>query len=370
MDENKILTQIVFTSTLAICANISYAGDFNRFSVSAGWLHVMPQSNANPFRINTAVQSESSYTVGSISTTSLLNSISSDALIDGAPAKSYLQNLLSSMSSDQLIAANILDTSGKVTPTTSGLTSINGIDKWTERGTGLEAKNFDTLGLMLNYYINDNVSLLLIGGFPPKVDIKGKGAVVANMEGLAFPGGAMSPLFPNGLPLKEGIPITNLGEKNKAASVRAWTPTIEVQYQFGKSGVSKFRPFVGVGVMYAHFTNIKLNGEIAADLVAAGHKVQNILDNKAGMALDGLPSSGNMRVKVKTIDSFSPVVTLGATYDITSKWYGVASISYSKMNNDAIISVLNSTTGNQLLKGITKVDIDPIITYLGLGYRF
>ena len=30
-------------------------GNFKRFSVSAGWLHVMPQGKANPFNINTAV---------------------------------------------------------------------------------------------------------------------------------------------------------------------------------------------------------------------------------------------------------------------------------------------------------------------------
>ena len=29
-------------------------GNFKRFSVSAGWLHVMPQGKANPFNINTA----------------------------------------------------------------------------------------------------------------------------------------------------------------------------------------------------------------------------------------------------------------------------------------------------------------------------
>jgi outer membrane protein len=51
------------------------------------------------------------------------------------------------------------------------------------------------------------------------------------------------------------------------------TPAIEAQYQFGKSGVNKFRPYLGVGLMYAHFNDIKLN-EIRSDLISAGHMIQ------------------------------------------------------------------------------------------------
>ena len=203
------------------------------------------------------------------------------------------------------------------------------------RGSGLEVQDADTLGLMMNYYVNDNVSLQLIGGIPPKVDIKGKGEILAPMSGISHTGIGLD------LPLAQDIPITNLGSKSKVATVRAWTPAFEAQYQFGKSGINKFRPYVGLGIMYAHFGSIKVNGETKANLVAAGHMIQNILDGKAGAALDRGQSSASSYVKVKSEDAFAPIVSLGATYDITSNWYGVASVSYSKLNNKTTIDVID-----------------------------
>ena len=118
------------------------------------------------------------------------------------------------------------------------------------RGSGLEVQDADTLGLMMNYYVNDNVSLQLIGGIPPKVDIKGKGEILAPMSGIGHT------CIDLDLPLAQDIPITNLGSKSKVATVRAWTPAFEAQYQFGQSGINKFRPYVGLGIMYAHFGSI------------------------------------------------------------------------------------------------------------------
>ena len=211
------------------------------------------------------------------------------------------------------------------------------------------------------------MSLQLIGGIPPKVDIKGKGEIFAPLSGFATTGGDLAGLE---IPLLQDIPITNLGNKSKAATVRAWTPALEAQYQFGKSGVNKFRPYVGVGLMYAYFNDIKLNSEIRSDLEAAGHMIQNVLDNKAGAALDGKVSSGVMRVDVDADDAIAPIVTAGFTYDLTENWYGVASVSYAKLNNKTTINVVNESTGQQLIHATTKIDIDPLITYLGVGYRF
>lgn len=227
------------------------------------------------------------------------------------------------------------------------------------------------MGLTFNYYVNDNVSLQLIGGIPPKVDIKGKGEIFAPLTGLAIsPNELVNIFFEVGIPLKQMIPITNLGNKSKAASVRAWTPAIEAQYQVGRSGVNKFRPYVGVGLMYAHFNNIKLNSEIESALKAAGHMIQNVLDNKAGAALDGTPSSGVMRVKVDADDAIAPIFTAGFTYDLNANWYTIASLSYAKLNNKGKIDIINESTGVRLIGATTKIDIDPLITYLGVGYRF
>ncbi|EPG40499.1 OmpW family outer membrane protein [Acinetobacter baumannii] len=366
------LSKIVIASSLLIFANMSYAEGVKRFSVSAGWLHVMPQGKANPFNINTSVKNGTVAKVGSISPTSFLNSVDPNATevdVGGEPfnQKEFLELALN----DDFLKGFLLDEEGNIKPEVAGEATIQGLEQWHQNDAGLEVDDTDTLGLMFNYYLNDNVSLQFIGGIPPKVDIKGQGEILAPLSGVALsPHELVKILFPNGITLGQAVPITNLGNKPKAASVRAWTPAIEAQYQFGKSGVNKFRPYLGVGLMYAHFNDIKLNDEIRSDLISAGHMIQNVLDGKAGAALDRKESSGNMVVKVDADDAIAPIFTAGFTYDFNDSWYTVASVSYAKLNNRTQIDVINQNTGARLIHGSTKVDIDPIITYLGVGYRF
>ena len=352
--------------------------EFKRFSVSAGWLHVMPQGKANPFTINTAVANGTTAKVGTISTSAFMKSIDPNATLStGENAKEVLDMVFShpvdengnqQQSVGQLLG--LVDENDMVSPDITGTATIKGLEQWEGKGTGLEAEDVDTLGLMFNYYVNENVSLQLIGGIPPKVDIKGKGEINAPLSGFANPEGLAALVIGDKLDLLQDIPITNLGNKSKAATVRAWTPALEAQYQFGKAGVNKFRPYIGAGIMYSRFSNIKLNDQINSDLIAAGHMIQNVLDNNAGAALDGKTSSANPYVRVKATDAIAPIVSLGATYDITPNWYAVGSVSYAKLNNRANIDVIDSKTGKQLIHASTKVDIDPLITYLGVGYRF
>lgn len=352
------VTQSGFTAT---------EGGFKRFSVSAGWLHVMPQGKANPFNINTAVANGTVSKVGSISEGSFINAIDSNFTMNDFNVKEQLKEL---EKLDAFRQIGISDADRNIIESESGTAVINGLDSWRSGGTGLEADNVDTLGLTVNYYLNDNVSLQLIGGIPPKVDIKGKGEIYAPLFGKATPTGTAGMLFPEGLDLKQDILITNLGAQSKVATARAWTPVLEAQYQFGKSGVNKFRPYIGAGIMYAYFNDIKLNSQINTDLIAAGHMIQNVLDNKAGAALDGKVSSGVMRVDVDADDAIAPVFTAGFTYDLNENWYGVASVSYAKLSNETTINVVNETTGAELIHATAKIDIDPLITYLGVGYRF
>lgn len=368
----KRVIKIAILSSLSVITSMSYAQEFKRFSVSAGWLHVMPQGKANPFNINTAVKNGTAAKVGTISTTSFLNSVDPNATeVDLGGEVFNQKEFLELALKDEYMREIILDENGNIKSEVSGIATIQGIENWQQNEAGLEVDDVDTLGLTFNYYLNDNVSLQFIGGIPPKVDVKGKGEILAPLSGIAMsPNDLVKYLFPNGITLGQAIPITNLGNKSKAASIRAWTPTIEAQYQFGKSGVNKFRPYVGVGLMYAHFNDIKLNDGIHSDLVSAGHMIQNVLDGKAGAALDRKESSGKMVVNVDADDSIAPIFTAGFTYDFNDSWYTVASVSYAKLSNNAQIDVVNQNTGTRLIHATTKVDIDPLITYLGVGYRF
>ncbi|MNY89781.1 outer membrane protein W [compost metagenome] len=361
----NIFFKITIPAVFLLSTHLTHAEsrDFKRWSVSAGWLHVMPQGKANTFDINTSVKEGTTAKVGSISKESFLDAIDPDATNkSGKNQKELASNLLNGP-----LGKVLMDTNGNIKDNYTGSATINGLEQWTS-AAGLEAEDVDTLGLMVNYYINDNVSIQLIGGIPPKVDIKGKGEILAPFSGSAKPSGIAGAI--GELDLLKDIPITNLSEHGNAATARAWTPALEAQYQFGKSGVNKFRPYIGAGLMYAYFSDIKLDSGVEKDLIAAGHMVQNILDNKAGAALDNKISSANPNVKVKATTAIAPVVSLGFTYDVSPSIYTVASVSYAKLNNKAKIYVNDANTGANLISATTKIDIDPIMTYLGVGFRF
>lgn len=317
---------------------------FKRFSLSAGWLHAMPQGSANPININTTVAEGTQSKVGDVSKQAVLDA----AVKDSNPIVYGAINLWPT------------DT---VSGLATGTATIKGLSNWQSQGTGLEADNVDTVGIMANYHFTDNLSLEIKAGIPPKVDIKGKGDIYAPLSGSAS-------TILGDIDLKQDLHITDLTQGGKAATARAWLPALELHYQFGKSGVNKFRPYVGAGVMYAYFNDLKMNSGIESDLVKAGHMIQNIHDGKAGAALDGKTSSADPIVKLEATDTFAPIVTVGATYDFNPNWFAVGSVSYSKMNNEAKIYVTDRNTGKELIQANTKIDIDPLITYLGVGYRF
>ncbi len=355
------------TVTFAASPYFSFKdGDgFKRFSVSAGWLHAMPQGSANPVNINTSVAEGTTSKVGDVSTKAVL-----DAIDQSKPSGKFWYSTIS-----------LLDKFTDTLPSSlAGTAEINGLSQWEQQGSGLEAADVDTAGLMFNYNFTDNLSLEIKGGIPPKVDINGKGNIYAPLSGKATPlkdGSVIGGILGDGIakaggdiPLKQDIHITDLSQGGKAATARAWLPAVELQYQFGKTGANKFRPYIGAGVMYAYFNDLKTNSGIEADLIQAGHMIQNIHDNKAGAALDRKTSSADPVVKLKATDAFAPIVTLGATYDFKPNWFAVGSVSYSKMSSDAKINVIDRNTGKELIRAKTTIDIDPLITYVGIGYRF
>ncbi|PZT85160.1 MAG: OmpW family protein [Acinetobacter sp.] len=363
----KKLLKTVVPTVFLLSTHLAYAdsGEFKRWSVSAGWLHVMPQGKANTFNINTAAKEGTVSSVGSISKDGFLDSIDPDAPHRlGGTQKDKASTILNGA-----LGSVLLDANGNVKSNYTGKATINGLEQWNDNA-GLEADDVDTLGLTLNYYVNDNVSLQLIGGIPPKVDINGKGKVVAPFSGTATPSGLASAI--GQLDLLKDIPITDLGAHGKAASARAWTPALTAQYHFGKSGVNKLRPYLGAGIVYGHFDKIKLNGGVEQDLVNAGHMIQNVLDGQAGSALvNSGSSSADPHVKVDTDDAFGAVLTAGFTYDFNDRWFSTMSLTYMpNFNNKATISVTDSKTGKELIHATTKVDLDPLITYVGVGYRF
>ncbi|PNK60720.1 OmpW/AlkL family protein [Psychrobacter sp. FDAARGOS_221] len=341
-------------------------GSFKRFSVSAGWLHANPSGDATPIKNTTAIQDGSSHENGSVRASTVRDVIDPNQDKD-VYDKVYgtIDGLISDDSDPDLGALNA-----------SGSTVINGLQNFATAGTGLESDDVDTVGLLFNYFFTDNWSLEVKAGIPPKVDILGKGTVIAPFEGTVSPGPTAVALGLSEFDIKKNIEITDMTQGSKASTARAWLPAAEIHYQFGKSGVNKFRPYVGAGLMYAHFNDLKLNSGIRQDLTDAGHMIQNIKNGQAGQSLqydgpDGrvTPSDSGMRIKVEADSAWAPMLTLGATYDFDESWFAVGSVTYAKLDSETTITV-NNDAGDELIRAKSKIDIDPYITYLGVGYRF
>lgn len=327
-------------------------GSFKRFSVSAGWLHAAPQGDANPMRNTTAATEGIKTNNGKVKVGTVKGIIDEDKA-----RKNEINGLLGlvSLGNDKFVLDSPL----------SGTTTINGLENFVSApGSGLQADDADTVGLLFNYHINDNWSVELKAGVPPKVDILGKGEVIAPLTGTAE-----APLIGE-FKVKKDIDITDLEQGDGvASSARAWLPAAEVHYQFGKSGVNKFRPYVGAGVIYAYFNDIELNPGIRSDLEKAGQQIQNIKENQGGAALEGRDSSSGMNIDVEADSALAPIFTVGATYDFNDRWFGVGSVSYAKLSSDTTITVKNDS-GEELIRSVNTLDIDPVISYLGVGYRF
>lgn len=348
-------------------ANLVYADSVNhkRWAVSAGWMHVMPQGKANSTHVTTAVEEGGSYGVGSLWGADLgkygLNGDQLDSALGKLMFSSFVKN---GQKDPEYKVPNSLMNGAK--------SNITGISDYTAAG-GMEVEDADTLGVTLSYFPTDNVSIELVGGIPPKVDISGVGQIRATALSTANTPGVGAPTYFNGLKLLKDMLITDLGAHGTVAEVTAWTPAMTAKYHFGSSDKNRFRPFVGAGVVYGHFNKLKLNGGVEEDLIQAGYMIDNILNDRAGEALHGGKGSSTAtpKVKVKTSDALAPVLTAGFTYDLTKSWFTTGSLSYMpNFNNTATVTVTDTSTGRELIRSTTKIDLDPLVTYVGVGYRF
>lgn len=334
------------------------SADFKRYSLSIGALHVMPQGKAQAPKIKSAIKEGEVAKNGDIQVENVFENL------DPAKEQQGVELLL-----------KIVDAfGGTLGEGLSGTSKINGIESWTMHGAGMEADDVTTLGMMFNYHINDNLSFESKLGVPPKVDINGIGNITAPFTATATPSLQVSDKLNIPIPgleiaLKNDLQITNLGAHGKVAEARAWTPMWEMQYHFGKSGVNKFRPYVGLGVMLAYFNELEVVPGLEKDLIDAGHMIANIKNGKGGDALAKKPSSANPKVELEADLAVAPIATLGFTYDFNKNWFAVSSISYAHLTGKTTIEVNDDQLGT-LFSSDVKLEINPIISYAGIGYRF
>jgi outer membrane protein len=192
-------------------------------------------------------------------------------------------------------------------------------ENFSDPNAGFRIKNANTAGLLVDYIVNDHVSLELVLGLPPKMWVQGKGTL---LEGNI-----------------------DLQKVDQLAELKAYTPALLAKYHFANVN-AKFRPFVGAGLMYAHFSDLK-----------ATQSINSYLESSLDAQVQSIAAK----------DSIAPVALLGIDLNFNQNWYASASVSYAQLSTEATLTTQGFGTS---IVGRSKIEINPVVTYLGIGYRF
>lgn len=120
-------------------------------------------------------------------------------------------------------------------------------------------------------------------------------------------------------------------------SVWLLPPTLMLQYHFLPGGSA--RPYLGLGVTVATFSNYN----VSADLEAIGVE------------------------KLSFSDSVEPAAQIGIDFDVADRWFLNLDVKYAKIETDVRIDMAG-VPGDPL--GEILVDVDPWIFGIGFGYRY
>jgi outer membrane protein len=179
-------------------------------------------------------------------------------------------------------------------------------------GSGAHATSTDTVGITTEYYVTDNIGVAMLFGLPLTVKLVGEGTLE-----------------------KYG----NLG------STRPMPPAIELRYHLF-SAESKFRPFMGVGVNYTWFTQVRTtNSQFVTDNFGPG-----------GSAHAELSSSWN------------PVFEIGANYAIAKHWSVGTSVGYIPVKTHLTLYG-QTATGTQVVSK-TTLRLCPLNVFVNVAYTF
>lgn len=179
-------------------------------------------------------------------------------------------------------------------------------------GSGAHATSTNTMGITTEYYVTDHIGVATLIGLPLTVNLVGDGT---------------------------------LAKYGTLGSTRPMPPALVLRYHL-LAAQSKFRPFLGLGVNYTWFTQVRTtNSEFVTDSLGPG-----------GSAHASLSSSWN------------PVFEIGANYAITNHWSVGASVGYVPVKTHL---TLNGTTakGTQIVSRST-IRINPVNVFVNIAYTF
>lgn len=174
---------------------------------------------------------------------------------------------------------------------------------------------------------NGRLDLTALDGGQQRIDVDDKWGLTFNVTYMYTANIGVEVLA--ALPFKHDIYVDTLG---KVGSVKHLPPTVSLQYHFNPTGM--FQPYAGVGLNLTLFFSESETG---------------VLDD-LGVSLDVDSSSIGFAVQA------------GFDYMITDRWFLNADLRYIDISTRARIKEVPEIRG--------KVDIDPIVYGLHVGYRF
>ncbi|WP_109479805.1 OmpW family outer membrane protein [Paraburkholderia sp. C35] len=197
--------------------------------------------------------------------------------------------------------------------------SINALGSTTTAsGSGASVDGSDTVGLTAAYFVTDHIAVEGVFGIPPKFTLDGTGT------------------------------LAGLGELGKAYE---WSPTLLLKYYFNDAQ-AHFRPYLGAGAAYVWYSGVKLSSAMSSGAF--------LYSSTTGSLLEG-PTSA------KLSNSFAPVINAGFTYNFDKHWSAGVSLSYMWLSTRATLTT-HSSVGT--VTSTSKLHIDPIVSFVSVGYRF
>ncbi|WP_417356625.1 OmpW/AlkL family protein [Gallaecimonas pentaromativorans] len=192
----------------------------------------------------------------------------------------------------------------------SHLTNVEAAAGLPANSTEVKVDDDTQLGLTVNYDIDANWSVELLAATPFSHEIT-----------LSSPGTAVDGL--------------NVGKTKQLP------PTLSLQYRFLDG--NPVRPYVGIGLNYTKFFNEKISGQMSD-------------------TLDSLGLTGDKELTLS--DSVGLAGQVGVDWAINQQFFVRAAVWYADIDTKARVKVNGQTVQK------VDVDIDPVVAYLAIGYRF
>lgn len=213
--------------------------------------------------------------------------------------------------------------------------------RFASEGVRLDADSIDSLALVGQYFLTDVWALRLILGYPPKGSVEGSGTVrTTGPLGLAAQIDLGEPRF------------------NPTGRARQWVPVFLVTRHFG-APEAVLRPYLGIGVTYAFFTEVSLNGDLKAE---ANRRFGTPLAFAAGIP-------GPTTIDARLEPNLAPALAAGVRWRFSDHWSLSGGLTFIALETDAEVN-LYASDGTELARSRTRLRFDPLNITLLAGYRF